>query len=107
MSADSLWHENRSGWAGLLRHGVELRTTAGAGGSGLGTGVRRRSELAAEISPVQAEAVLMRRIQDPNIREARRLTNLLLKLKRRGHKSEAPEASDMKVGHDVSENKGP
>ena len=63
-------------------------------------------ELAAEISPVHAEAVLMRRIQDANMREARRLTNLLLKLKRRGHKAEAPEVSDVEVGHDVSENKG-
>ena len=63
-------------------------------------------ELAAEISPVHAEAVLMRRIQDANMREARRLTNLLLKLQRRGHKAEAPAASDAEVGHDVTENKG-
>jgi hypothetical protein len=63
-------------------------------------------ELAAEISPVHAEALLMRRIQDANMREARRLTNLLLKLQRRGHKAEAPETSHVEVGHDVSENKG-
>lgn len=62
-------------------------------------------ELAAEISPVHAEALLMRRIQDANMREARRLTNLLLKLQRRGHKAEAPEVSDVEVGNDVSENK--
>ena len=62
-------------------------------------------ELAAEIAPGHAEALLMRRIQDANMREVRRLTNLLLKLNRRRHKMEAPEVTDAEVGHDVAENK--
>ncbi len=62
-------------------------------------------ELAAEISPVHAEAVLMRRLQDANMREARRLTNMLLKLQSRGRKAKLPELSDAEGGHDVSENK--
>jgi hypothetical protein len=62
-------------------------------------------ELAAEISPGHAEALLTRRIQDANMREVRRLTNLLLKLNRRRHKMEAPEVTDAEVGHDVAENK--
>ena len=40
------------------------------------------------------------------MREVRRLTNLLLKLKRRRHKMEAPEVDRRgAVGHDVAENK--
>ena len=86
---------------------MELRTTAGAGGYGLGTGEEKGKGSAAQSpSPVHAEAVLMRRIQGANMREARRLTNLLLKLKRRGHRAEAPGASDVEVGHDVTEHKG-
>jgi hypothetical protein len=46
-------------------------------------------ELAAEIAPGHAEALLMRRLQDANMREVRRLTNLLLKIKRREGKAEA------------------
>ena len=62
-------------------------------------------ELAAEVSPAHTEAVLMRRLQDANMREARRLTNMLLKLQSRGHKAKAPQLSDAEGGHDVSENK--
>lgn len=62
-------------------------------------------ELAAEVSPAHAEAVLTRRLQDANMREARRLTNMLLKLQCRGHKAKAPESSDVERGHDISENK--
>jgi len=39
-------------------------------------------ERAAEIAPSPAEALLMRRVQDANLREVRRLTNLLLKIQR-------------------------
>jgi hypothetical protein len=62
-------------------------------------------ELAAEIAPGHGEALLMRRLQDANMREVRRLTNLLLKMKRRQLKTEATPESDAEVGHDVSENK--
>ena len=63
-------------------------------------------DLAAEIAPSHADALLMRRLQDANMREVRRLTNLLLKIKRRERKIEALEASDEDVGHDVAENEG-
>jgi hypothetical protein len=63
-------------------------------------------ELAAEIAPSPADALLMRRMQDANMREVRRLTNLLLKIKRREPKIEPLEPSDESlVGHDISENK--
>jgi len=62
-------------------------------------------ELAAEIAPGHADALLMRRMQDANLREVRRLTNLLLKIQRRGRKMEALEANEAEVCHDVSENK--
>ena len=39
-------------------------------------------ERAAEIAPLHPHALLMRRMQDNHFREARRVTNLLLKLKR-------------------------
>jgi hypothetical protein len=63
-------------------------------------------ELAAEIAPSHADALLMRRMQDANMREVRRLTNLLLKIKHQGRKIEELEASEEDVRHDVSENKG-
>jgi hypothetical protein len=47
----------------------------------------------------------MRRLQDANMREARRLTNMLLILQSRGRKAKSPELSDAEGGHDVSENK--
>jgi hypothetical protein len=48
----------------------------------------------------------MRRLQDANMREVRRLTNLLLKIQRRERKMEGLEASDEDlVCHDVQENK--
>jgi hypothetical protein len=45
-------------------------------------------ERAAEIAPTHADARLMRRMQDSNFREVRRVTNLLLKLKRYERKME-------------------
>jgi hypothetical protein len=63
-------------------------------------------EFAAEIAPSHAEALLMRRTQDANMREVRRLTNLLLKIQRQEHKMQGLEASDEDlVSHDVRENK--
>jgi hypothetical protein len=46
-------------------------------------------ELAAEIAPSHAEALLMRRTQDANMREVRRLINLLLRIKRYERQMEA------------------
>jgi hypothetical protein len=46
-------------------------------------------ERAAEIAPTHPNAKLMRRMQDSNFREVRRITNLLLKLKRNQRKMEA------------------
>jgi predicted transcriptional regulator len=43
-------------------------------------------ERAAEIAPTQPNATLMRRIQDTHFREVRRVTNLLLKIKRQARK---------------------
>ncbi len=64
-------------------------------------------ELAAEIAPSHADALLMRRMQDANMREVRRLTNLLLKIKRQEGKREAVEASEEDIqSHDIIENKG-
>jgi len=48
-------------------------------------------ERAAEIAPTHPNTKLMRRMQDSNFREVRRITNLLLKLKRNQHKMEAWE----------------
>jgi len=64
-------------------------------------------DLATEIAPSHVDALLMRRLQDANLREVRRLTNLLLKIQRRERKLEASEASDEDlVSHDVLEKKG-
>ena len=63
-------------------------------------------ELAAEIAPDNADALLMRRMQDANMREVRRLTNLLLKLQCRERKMVVLEASDKDVTHHVSEKTG-
>jgi hypothetical protein len=46
-------------------------------------------EFAAEIAPSHADALLMRRTQDANMREVRRLINLLLKIKRYERQMEA------------------
>ena len=51
-------------------------------------------ERAAEIAPTHPNARLMRRMQDSNFREVRRLTNLLLKMKRHQRKMEALEPDD-------------
>ena len=63
-------------------------------------------ELAAEIAPSHAEALLMRRTQDANMREVRRLTNLLLKIEHRKSPGEDLEAGEEDgVCHDVIANK--
>jgi hypothetical protein len=63
-------------------------------------------ERAAEFAPSHADALLMRRIQDANMREVRRLTNLLLKIQRRERKMEALERNDdALLSHDILENK--
>ena len=48
-------------------------------------------ERAAEIAPTHPNARLMRKMQDSNFREVRRLTNLLLKIKRYERQREAKE----------------
>ena len=48
-------------------------------------------ELAAEIAPDHAEAWVVRRTQDANLREVRRLTSLLLRIKRQERKQEDAE----------------
>ncbi len=63
-------------------------------------------EIAAEIAPNHAEALLTRRLQDANMREVRRLTNMLLKMKRRESKLAALPAGDSSLGRDVLENEG-
>jgi hypothetical protein len=66
-------------------------------------------ERAAEIAPTHPTARLMRRMQDSNFREVRRLTNLLLKLKRHEHRMEASRNRDgnrFKFSGDVLENTG-
>ena len=61
-------------------------------------------ELATVIAPSHVDALLMRRVQDANLREVRRLTSLLLKIQRREGKLEASEASvEDLVLHDVLE----
>ena len=77
----------------------------------LGEDAARFEELLAglyqEFTPSHADALLMRRIQDANLREVRRLTNLLLKLKQREDKAEALETTDGGAeAHDVIENTG-
>ena len=59
-------------------------------------------ELAAEVASPPAETLQMRRVQDANMREVRRLTNLLLKIQRR--KGQLPQTG--KVGHDILEKEG-
>jgi hypothetical protein len=61
-------------------------------------------EWAAEIAPSHADALLMRRTQDANMREVRRLTNLLLKMKRYERQMSASEKTA--ALHDVPETKG-
>jgi len=63
-------------------------------------------ERAAEVAATPAEALAMRRMQDANMREVRRIINLLLKLRRckieEADTLEPPE--DAGVSHDVIEN---
>jgi hypothetical protein len=61
-------------------------------------------ELAAEIAPSHADALLMRRTQDANMREVRRLINLLLRMKRYQRQVEA--LGEKAALHDVPESKG-
>ena len=61
-------------------------------------------ERAAEIAPTHPNARLMRRMQDSNLREARRLTNLLLRIKRYERQMGALE--NTASCHDVPEKKG-
>ena len=51
-------------------------------------------ERAAEIAPTPEEALAMRRTQDANLREVRRLTNLLIKLKRQRQPPPGQEARE-------------
>jgi len=61
-------------------------------------------ERAAEIAPIHSNPRVMRGMQDANLREVRRLTNLLLKLKRYEQQKEAIEKRE--TLHDVLEQKG-
>jgi hypothetical protein len=62
-------------------------------------------ELAAESAPSYKEALVMRRIQDANIREVRRITNLLLKLQPQERSLKVAKTSDENLAsHDVPEN---
>ena len=63
-------------------------------------------ELAVEIAPGHAEALLVRRVQDANMREVRRLTNLLLKIKGKGQNAEPRERRGQRQSHDVLEKEG-
>jgi hypothetical protein len=58
-------------------------------------------ERAAEIAPTHPNARVMRRMQDSNLREVRRLTNLLLRIKRYERQMQALEKTA--ALHDVSE----
>ncbi len=61
-------------------------------------------ERAAEIAPTHPNARIMRRMQDSNLREVRRLTNLLLRIKRYQRQTKGLEET---AGfHDVPEIKG-
>jgi hypothetical protein len=60
-------------------------------------------ERAAEIAPTHPNAQAMRRMQDSNLREVRRLTNLLLKLKRYEQQREIQE--EKAASHDILETK--
>jgi len=63
-------------------------------------------ERAAEVAPSHSDGLLMRRMQDSNFREVRRVTNLLLKIKRQQGKMEALAGSnDDGVCHDLIEDK--
>jgi hypothetical protein len=66
-------------------------------------------ERAAEIAPTHPNARLMRRMQDSCFREIRRLTNLLLKLKRHEFRMEALAKRALREGpvsRDILDNKG-
>ncbi len=50
-------------------------------------------ERAAEIAPIQRNAILMRRMEDASFRQVARITSLLLKIKRRAREKETSEGS--------------
>jgi hypothetical protein len=60
-------------------------------------------ERAAEVAPSHADALLMHRTQDANMREVRRLINLLLRIKR--YERQMEELGKTAALHDVSETK--
>jgi len=61
-------------------------------------------ERAAEIAPTHPHARVMRRMQDSNLREVRRLTNLLLRIKR--YECQMLALEKTAALHDVLEKKG-
>jgi hypothetical protein len=61
-------------------------------------------ERAAEIAPTHPNARVMRRMQDSKLREVRRLTNLLLKIKRYQRQTKGLE--ETAAFHYVLEKKG-
>jgi hypothetical protein len=61
-------------------------------------------ERAAEIAPTHPNARLMRGMQDSNLKEVRRLTNLLLKIKR--YEAQREQLGGTAPRHYVLENKG-
>jgi hypothetical protein len=61
-------------------------------------------ERAAEIAPTHPNAPLMRQMQDSNLREVRRLTNLLLRIKR--YERQMGALANTASCHDVPETKG-
>jgi len=66
-------------------------------------------ERATEIAPIHPNARVMRRMQDSNFREARRIINLLLKLKRHELRMEVltkRAEKQARVSRDMLENKG-
>jgi len=66
-------------------------------------------ERATEIAPTHPNARVMRRMQDSNFREARRIINLLLKLKRHELRMEVltkRAEKQARVSRDMLENKG-
>ncbi|MGD0220986.1 MAG: hypothetical protein ABSF71_01505 [Terriglobia bacterium] len=55
-------------------------------------------------APRYTDAFLLRRVQDANLREVRRPTNLLLNIQRRKRRAQLPQTSE--VCHDVLEKEG-
>lgn len=64
-------------------------------------------ERATEVAPLHQDALAMRKIQDLNFREVRRVTNLLLKMKRQERRKEPGEAGDEIAARDSNPNGDP